>query len=128
MNSKVNLLLILILFCFSIFVPSDFRSLALDPSVIPNEKSFRKIIDKSKIVSFGDKVMLQAFYWEYNMKVPDNGKWWTSLKDLIPELVNVGFDSIWAPPPVKTAIGDVSSMGYEPYDLYDVGEYDQKGR
>ncbi|WP_455280976.1 alpha-amylase domain-containing protein [[Eubacterium] cellulosolvens] len=128
MNSKIKLLLILTLFCFPMFITTDYRTLASSGSDIPKEGPFKKVIDKNEIISFGDKVMLQAFYWEYYKKVPDNGKWWSTLKDLIPELVDVGFDSIWAPPPVKTAIGDVSSMGYEPYDLYDVGEFDQKGR
>ncbi|UCE15061.1 MAG: DUF1939 domain-containing protein [Candidatus Heimdallarchaeota archaeon] len=72
----------------------------------------------------GEGVFLQAFYWQ----VPDNGKWWSMIQEFIPEFASVGFDALWTPPMSKTPYGDVSSCGYEPYDYYDLGEFDQMGR
>jgi alpha-amylase len=37
-----------------------------------------------------------------------------------------GIDSIWIPPACKGA-GGKEANGYDVYDLYDVGEFDQKG-
>lgn len=82
------------------------------------------ISDKSDQLLFGDGTMLQSFYW----LTPDHGDWWSMLEKKIPEFADVGFDSIWAPPMVKTREGDIPSGGYEPYDFYDLGEFDQQGR
>lgn len=69
------------------------------------------------------KVLLQGYYW----KTPDDGNWWSTLEKEIPDLSNTGFDAIWIPPFYKTKEGDTARCGYEPYDYYDLGEYDQKG-
>jgi alpha-amylase len=37
-----------------------------------------------------------------------------------------GIDRLWFPPPQKSQSGRYS-MGYDPYDYYDLGKYDQKG-
>ncbi|MFT3786418.1 MAG: alpha-amylase [Tepidisphaeraceae bacterium] len=37
-----------------------------------------------------------------------------------------GFTSVWIPPTVKAA-GGVNDVGYAVYDLFDLGEFDQKG-
>jgi alpha-amylase len=39
----------------------------------------------------------------------------------------LGFNSLWVPPPHKAANLSGPSMGYDPYDYYDLGEFDQKG-
>ncbi len=68
----------------------------------------------------GSGVMLQAFYWDVPLD------WYTEVTQKIPEIAAAGFDNIWLPPPSKTMNGRYS-MGYDPYDYYDLGEYDQKG-
>ncbi|MCK9425309.1 MAG: DUF1939 domain-containing protein [Ignavibacteriaceae bacterium] len=67
-------------------------------------------------------VMLQGFYWNS----PDGGIWYDSLASLAPRLASAGFGAIWFPSPVKGA-GGGASMGYDPYDHYDFGEFYQKG-
>ncbi len=67
-------------------------------------------------------VYLQGFYWNS----PPGGIWYDSLAKLAPRLASAGFGGIWFPSPVKGA-GGGNSMGYDPYDHYDFGDYNQKG-
>ena len=67
-------------------------------------------------------VFMQGFYWNST----PGGIWWDSLATLSPQLASAGFSAIWLPPCYKAASGD-SSMGYDPYDPYDFGEYNQEG-
>lgn len=65
-------------------------------------------------------VMMQYFEWN----LPDNGKFWKQLKDDAAHLHEIGITSVWIPPACKgTGPNDV---GYGIYDLYDLGEFDQK--
>ena len=47
------------------------------------------------------------------------------MKEKVKELSAAGFTAFWLPPACKAANGD--SMGYDPYDFYDLGNIDQKG-
>ena len=67
-------------------------------------------------------VFMQGFYWNS----PPGGVWYDSLSALAPRLSSAGFGAIWVPSPVKGAGGSLS-MGYDPYDHYDFGDYNQKG-
>ena len=70
-------------------------------------------------------VMMQAFYWD----CPDiEGKafeWWKCIEAEVPRLAAAGFTALWLPPANKAASN--VSMGYDPYDFWDLGEFDQKG-
>ena len=72
-------------------------------------------------------VMLQAFYWDCPREEKLEGRWWEHLCERVPELAKAGFSSLWLPPAHKAANIDGPSMGYDPYDYYDLGEFDQKG-
>ena len=65
---------------------------------------------------------LQGFYWNS----PPGGVWWDSLRSMAPRLASAGFSAVWFPNAVKGAGGSFS-MGYDPYDHYDFGEYFQQG-
>jgi alpha-amylase len=65
--------------------------------------------------------MMQFFEWY----VEPDGAHWNRLKELAPELKKKGIDSIWTPPVTKGQ--SVEDTGYGVYDLYDLGEFDQKG-
>jgi len=65
--------------------------------------------------------MMQFFEWH----VPSDGSHWNSLKKLAPELKGRGIDSLWIPPVTKGQ--SANDTGYGVYDLYDLGEFDQKG-
>lgn len=77
--------------------------------------------DKSEVVPIGEKVLLQPYFWG----VPWKENWWQMLADQVPEFAADGFDSLWLPPPTKTRAGFPANGGYEPFDYYDLGEFDQ---
>lgn len=68
------------------------------------------------------KVMMQYFQWY----LPNDGKHWQRLKEEAKNLKEAGFDAIWLPPAYKGQ-GGINDVGYGVYDLYDLGEFDQKG-
>jgi len=70
-------------------------------------------------------VLLQAFYWDCPVMESREYRWWMEIKSRIPALHQAGFTALWLPPVSKAASS--KSMGYDPYDYYDLGEFDQKG-
>ncbi len=66
-------------------------------------------------------VMMQ--YFEWNLPV---NMLWKQLRDEAGALAQAGISAIWIPPAFKGA-GGVNDQGYGVYDLYDLGEFDQKG-
>ncbi|MGV8916104.1 MAG: alpha-amylase [Kaistella sp.] len=66
--------------------------------------------------------MLQSFHWytEGNTKLYDH------LAESAEYFTELGISAIWMPPAYK-ANGGGYSVGYDPYDLFDLGEFDQKG-
>lgn len=72
--------------------------------------------------------MMQAFYWDCPRIEQRDGAWWTWVASRVPELASAGFTALWLPPACKGANIDGPSMGYDPYDYYDLGSIDQKGR
>lgn len=67
-------------------------------------------------------VMFQAFTW----KSKNDGTFWDTLAERANRLVEVGFTAVWLPPACKAQAG-TADEGYGVYDLYDLGEFDQKG-
>ena len=66
-------------------------------------------------------IILQYFHWY----MPNDGNLWKQIKSEASKLKDFGFTSIWFPPACKGSNGGYSE-GYNPYDLYDLGEFDQK--
>jgi alpha-amylase len=66
--------------------------------------------------------MLQFFEWYY----PADGSLWKFFKSEAKRLKEIGVDSVWLPPAHKGMDGS-QSTGYDVYDIYDLGEFDQKG-
>ncbi len=66
-------------------------------------------------------ITIQYFEWY----LPADSKHWQRLKDNVQGLVEMGVGGVWLPPCYKgTGVNDV---GYGVYDLYDLGEFEQKG-
>ena len=70
-------------------------------------------------------VIMQAFYWNCPGNEGQDGNWWNFLNGKVKNLQAVGFTALWLPPASKAA--DAQSMGYDPYDFYDLGDFSQKG-
>jgi hypothetical protein len=73
-------------------------------------------------------VMMQAFHWDCPRVDGQEERWWTFVRARIPALGAAGFAALWLPPVHKAANIGGPSMGYDPYDYYDLGDHDQKGR
>ncbi len=69
------------------------------------------------------KVVLQGFWWDYYNNNFRNG-WANYLTELAPRLKALGIDAVWIPPSAKNQ--SASSVGYVPFDLYDLGDKYQK--
>lgn len=67
-------------------------------------------------------VMMQYFEWYMNC----NKNLWNTVRKKGDELSKLGITSLWLPPAYK-GIGGEKEVGYGVYDLYDLGEFDQKG-
>ncbi len=65
--------------------------------------------------------MIQYFEWY----LPDDGKHWQRLKEDAKHLKEIGISLVWMPPATKAT--GTNDVGYGIYDLYDLGEFDQKG-
>lgn len=68
-----------------------------------------------------DGVMMQFFHWY----TEGNGKFWKHLKEEASTLADKGITALWLPPAFKASAGS-NSVGYDIYDLFDLGEFDQK--
>ena len=66
-------------------------------------------------------VMMQYFEWN----LPNDGNLWNKLKADAKNLHKAGVTAVWIPPAYKA--DEQQDEGYATYDLYDLGEFDQKG-
>jgi alpha-amylase len=62
----------------------------------------------------------------FTANTPDSQDLWTKAQQDAATLKKMGATAVWFPPATKGAKGK-EDMGYAPYDLYDLGEFDQKG-
>ena len=68
-----------------------------------------------------NETMMQYFEWY----LPNDGLWWKRCATKANNLRDLGITQVWLPPAYKgTSQADV---GYGVYDMYDLGEFDQKG-
>ncbi len=67
-------------------------------------------------------VMMQYFHWY----TPPGGDLWNELAENAQTLADAGITAVWLPPAYK-GTGGGYDVGYGVYDLFDLGEFDQKG-
>ena len=65
--------------------------------------------------------LLQYFEWY----LPANHLLWSRAANEAKNIRDLGFDAVWLPPAFKGE--NIFNVGYGVYDLYDLGEFDQKG-
>jgi alpha-amylase len=71
------------------------------------------------------KVLLQGFWWDFRNDNYPSG-WANYLTDMAPRLREMGVEAVWIPVSSKNA--NPFSVGYSPFDHYDLGDKFQKGR
>lgn len=67
-------------------------------------------------------VMMQYFHWYTSA----DGTLWKQLAENASDLAKSGITAVWLPPAYK-GVGGANDAGYGVYDLFDLGEFDQKG-
>lgn len=68
-----------------------------------------------------NQTLMQYFEWY----LPSDGQHWSRLVADAPHLADLGIRKIWMPPAFKAT--SANDVGYGVYDLFDLGEFDQKG-
>lgn len=66
---------------------------------------------------------MQAWYWDYP-KTCNGANWANTLTGQASDMGSAGFTHIWLPPLSRASFGSCSN-GYDPKDLYDLGEFGQ---
>lgn len=77
----------------------------------------------AQITQYVRKTILQGFWWDYWNNNYRFG-WANYLTELAPRLKSLGFDAVWIPPAAKN--NSAGSVGYAPFDMYDLGDKYQK--
>ena len=67
-------------------------------------------------------IIMQYFEWYMDC----NQNLWNTISEKAEELSKLGITALWLPPAYK-GIGGKDEVGYGVYDVYDLGEFDQKG-
>lgn len=67
-------------------------------------------------------IIMQYFEWYMNC----NQNLWNDIAKDADKLAKLGITALWLPPAYK-GIGGANEVGYGVYDVYDLGEFDQKG-
>lgn len=75
---------------------------------------------KNDLLLFMNGVIIQYFHWYYE------GPLWKEFAEQTEYLREMGITAAWLPPATKCNLG-LDGRGYDVYDLYDLGEFDQKG-
>ena len=110
----------------SVLLPLIFQQCQQDDvaslNLAPIDATSAQAVPIASLKPIGSGVMMQAFYWN----VPAGGTWWNTISGKAATWSQVGIDAVWLPP-VSKALAGASSMGYDPFDYYDLGQYAQKG-
>ena len=69
-----------------------------------------------------NQTLFQFFEWY----LPEDGGHWKRAASEAAGLARLGVTGVWLPPAYKGQAG-IKDVGYGVYDLYDLGEFDQKG-
>ena len=67
-------------------------------------------------------IIMQYFEWYMEC----NQNLWNQISEEAEKLAKLGITALWLPPAYK-GIGGKDEVGYAVYDVYDLGEFDQKG-
>ena len=66
--------------------------------------------------------MMQYFHWYINK----GDELWQKVAEDAEHLASLGINAVWLPPAFKGKDGE-NANGYDVYDIFDLGEFDQKG-
>lgn len=70
--------------------------------------------------------MKETFLQDFEWYLPEDASFWNTVCEQAEDLRRLGFTFVWLPPAYKGQAG-IRDVGYGVYDLFDLGEFDQKG-
>jgi alpha-amylase len=91
-----------------------------NPLVVPDNDGDDNGDDAGNTPVPTNETMLQGFEWY----LPADGSHWRRLERVMPVVAQLGVTRMWIPPACKAAARD--GNGYDLYDLWDLGEFEQK--
>ncbi|WP_209405014.1 alpha-amylase domain-containing protein [Pseudozobellia sp. WGM2] len=100
----------------------DFTPLRVSQSNNAEDSPTGSAQARANVLLPGSGVMMQAFYWD----VTEGGIWWNNIESKLDSWAANGVDAIWIPPISKGQSGGFS-MGYDPADYFDFGDFQQHG-
>ncbi len=86
------------------------------------EDEIKPVTENVSLAGNTQGVLMQAFYWD----VPMGGTWYGTIQGKISSWKTAGVTALWMPPVGKGESGPYS-VGYDPYDYFDFGNFNQKG-
>ncbi|MTI22438.1 alpha-amylase [Fulvivirga sp. RKSG066] len=119
---NTNLYLFVLLFIMASCAEDTMEPVNQTEDVTSGDYLQKESQSNAKAPGPGGGVMMQAFYWD----VPAGGTWYNTVKSKIAAWDAAGISAIWLPPVSKAQNGPFS-MGYDPADYFDFGEYNQHG-
>lgn len=84
-------------------------------------KEENKVVASTSASTELNGTMMQGFEWYLNA----DGNHWNTIAQRASDIGKAGFTAVWLPPAYKGS--GASDVGYGVYDLYDLGEFNQKG-
>ncbi|MDO6821310.1 alpha-amylase domain-containing protein [Zobellia sp. 1_MG-2023] len=100
----------------------DFSELKVKEANDAEDLASGSAVGRTEALVPGNGVMMQAFYWD----VTEGGIWWDNVESKLNGWAANGIDAIWIPPISKGQSGGFS-MGYDPADYFDFGDFQQHG-
>lgn len=99
-----------------------FLVLSVFLQVLPQQVKVPGVAPQTAEAAVADnQTMMQYFEWY----LPADGMHWNRLANDAQNLAELGINSVWIPPAYKG--GGNTDVGYGVYDVYDLGEFNQKG-
>ena len=114
----------LVLFALSFLscTNDDFQEIAIEEDRDPSDVATGTSQPRADVLMPGEGVLMQAFYWD----VTEGGIWWDNINSKLDDWAANGVDAIWIPV-VSKGLSGPFSMGYDPLDYFDFGDFDQSG-
>lgn len=118
----INLSLAALTFALAACTNDDFSPLKVKEANDAEDLASGSAAGRTDALVPGNGVMMQAFYWD----VTEGGIWWNNVESKLDGWAANGIDAIWIPPISKGQSGGFS-MGYDPADYFDFGDFQQHG-
>ena len=111
-----------VLSLLALIISLSFASCNDNAKNLANVSTPQEDIQKAVTTTGTNGTMMQFFHWYNNA----DGTLWNEVVNKSSSLQNLGVTALWLPPAYKGSGGSYD-VGYGVYDMYDLGEFNQKG-